>query len=208
MKRAFWITGALIGTLTIGVAVAQQGPGGPRQGGPGRGPGHEGRPPMPPAPLFAALDTNHDGEISADEIAAASTALLTLDKNSDGKITRDELHPTPPNPPQGDPLRQGGPGPRPGPGGPPRDGRMGPGGPGPMRLMDLDADGDGFVTLDEFVAPAKEHFAAIDTSGDGKIDQTEAMAVHPRRDAGRPEPKADGEPMNGARRVEGVKGGR
>ncbi len=57
-----------------------------------------GRPHGPPhgGPLFDALDTNHDGVISADEIANAATALKTLDKNGDGQITREELRPPPP----------------------------------------------------------------------------------------------------------------
>jgi Ca2+-binding EF-hand superfamily protein len=41
--------------------------------------------------LLNSLDTNHDGVISADEIAAASASLLTLDKNGDGQITPDEM---------------------------------------------------------------------------------------------------------------------
>jgi hypothetical protein len=40
-----------------------------------------------------ALDTNHDGQLSADEIANASASLLTLDKNGDGILTHDELCP-------------------------------------------------------------------------------------------------------------------
>ena len=48
---------------------------------------------MPPPPILVALDTNHDGQLSADEIANASASLLTLDKNGDGILTRDELCP-------------------------------------------------------------------------------------------------------------------
>lgn len=71
----------------------QQPPGGPR--GPG-GP-EAGR--RPPPPIIAALDLNHDGVISADEIAKAPESLKKLDKNGDGQLTRDELRP--PHPPGG-----------------------------------------------------------------------------------------------------------
>lgn len=70
-------------------------------------PGH--RP--PPSPLMAALDTNGDGELDADEIANASASLLKLDANGDGKLSREELRPqfhpgpggpdSPPPPPEG-----------------------------------------------------------------------------------------------------------
>jgi hypothetical protein len=52
----------------------------------------------PPLPVITALDANQDGVISADEIANASTTLLTLDKNGDGQLTRDEFCPPPPAP--------------------------------------------------------------------------------------------------------------
>lgn len=45
---------------------------------------------------MAALDADGDGVLSAAEIAAASTALLTLDANGDGKLTMDELRPKQP----------------------------------------------------------------------------------------------------------------
>ena len=48
----------------------------------------------PVPPIFAALDTDSDGTLSADEIANAGTSLKTLDKNGDGKITIDEARPT------------------------------------------------------------------------------------------------------------------
>ena len=44
---------------------------------------------------FAIFDTNHDGVISADEIAASSAVLAKLDKNGDGTLTTDELPPPP-----------------------------------------------------------------------------------------------------------------
>lgn len=46
-------------------------------------------------PLFAALDTNGDGVIDAEEIANAAESLKKLDKNHDGKITPDEVQPAP-----------------------------------------------------------------------------------------------------------------
>jgi len=51
----------------------------------------QGHRPLPPAPLFQALDTNHDGVIDANEIANARASLKTLDKNGDGQLTQDEF---------------------------------------------------------------------------------------------------------------------
>lgn len=56
----------------------------------------------PPPPIIAALDADHDGVISAEEIGNASKALLQLDKNNDGELTREELHPQGPPPREGD----------------------------------------------------------------------------------------------------------
>ena len=80
--------------------------------------GKEGRkPPMGPmGPLMAALDTDKDGVLSAEEIAAATENLKKLDKNGDGKIDRMELLPPRPQGKQGDNAQ----GPRDGRG--PRDG--------------------------------------------------------------------------------------
>jgi hypothetical protein len=61
----------------------------PPGGGAFAGPG-DGRP-LPP--LIRALDTNGDGEIDAQEIAAASASLRKLDRNGDGKLSGDEIHP-------------------------------------------------------------------------------------------------------------------
>ncbi len=55
--------------------------------------GPDGKRPVPP--IVAALDTNGDGIIDANEIANASASLLKLDKNGDGKLTPDEYRPHP-----------------------------------------------------------------------------------------------------------------
>jgi Ca2+-binding EF-hand superfamily protein len=58
----------------------------------GRG-GRGGEPPnfMKIDPIFAAVDADGDGEISAAELANAPAALKKLDKNGDGQITPDEV---------------------------------------------------------------------------------------------------------------------
>jgi hypothetical protein len=72
---------------------------------PADAPGHPQPPPEagcdlqrpPPSPLLVVLDTNHDGVISADEIANASQALLALDRNGDGQIDQEEMLPPRPD---------------------------------------------------------------------------------------------------------------
>ncbi len=73
-------------------ANRQQANGGGEGRGEGRGPGGRGGPNQFDV-AFNALDTNHDGEISSDEINNAATSLKTLDKNGDGQITEDEVMP-------------------------------------------------------------------------------------------------------------------
>ena len=77
-------------------------------------------------PVLIALDADKNGEISADEIANATTALKTLDKNSDGKLTEEELRPNGPPPGGGQGGGRGGQGGAGGrKGGPPPGGREG-----------------------------------------------------------------------------------
>lgn len=67
-------------------------------------------------PATAALDTDQNGELTADEIANASASLMKLDQNGDGTLTAEELLPKGP-PPGGGPGGQGGRGRGPGQGG-------------------------------------------------------------------------------------------
>lgn len=68
-----------------------------RGGGENRGPGGResgrGNPGsfMRLDPILAALDTNGDGEISAEELAAAPQSLKKLDTNGDGQLSADEV---------------------------------------------------------------------------------------------------------------------
>jgi hypothetical protein len=59
----------------------------------------------PPTPL-ALFDTDHDGRLSAAEIAAAPAVLRKLDTDGDGQLSGREM--MPPRPP-GAPGAQGGP---------------------------------------------------------------------------------------------------
>ena len=77
--------------LAADQAAGSPGGGGRRGGGPegGRGRGGPGAADV----AFTALDTNHDGRISADEIATAATSLKALDRDNSGSITEDEVRP-------------------------------------------------------------------------------------------------------------------
>jgi len=86
-------------------APRPQGP--PPQGQPPQGQPpqqwHPERPSGPPPALIRVLDGDHDGIISAAEIAGATAVLKTLDKNKDGKLMPNEFGtPKPNNPPPAD----------------------------------------------------------------------------------------------------------
>ena len=84
MKKSPLIAGALLGVsvLGLGIAVAQEGP-----GGMGRGEGHR-----PHAPRLAEVDTNEDGNISLEEIQANETSRFAdIDANGDGQVSAEEV---------------------------------------------------------------------------------------------------------------------
>lgn len=169
MKTKIAFMGALITVCLIGWAIAGQGKHGAVKGK-GLSSDEAAKPMLrggpPPMPVMAALDTDKNGELSAAEIDGAKAALLTLDSDGDGVLTAKELRPVPPEPPKDGEKPQAG-----------------------DHIMRLDANGDGYVTFEEFTAPMtaqmKEVFAKIDTSGDGNIDKDEAAAAPPPPPPGR-----------------------
>ena len=112
--------------------------------------GAQGRP--QPRPVLEALDTNHDGSLSPDEIQAAPQTLLLLDLNHDGQLTPDEIVP-----------------------------RLDNAGAKPdelvRQLMAFDKNNDGFLTQDELPARMAGMFRRGDTDHDGKLTPAEIRAM-------------------------------
>jgi len=119
-------------------------------------------------PLVQALDTDKDGEISADEIAKASVALKTLDKNGDGKLSGDELRPAP--------GAMGGER-----GGPRADTTEAVNG-----MMAFDKNGDGKLSADELPERMRGIVARADANKDGFATRDELAQALAVRGAGRP----------------------
>ena len=97
IQKMYPLRPSLLAALLCGVAAVSasaQAPGAP---GPLTTPPMQ-RMPAHPNPLFDALDTNHDGTISAEEIANASVSLKVLLKNGSDHLTRDDLRPSGPPP--------------------------------------------------------------------------------------------------------------
>ena len=171
-----------VATASLGVMMAQppEGFGGGRGGRGGRG-GPGGF--MRMNPIFQALDTDEDGELSKSEIKNAAKALRKLDKNKDGELTMDEVRP---NFPQGGPGGPGGgEGRRRGEGGP--EGRD-PGGPPQQgndpeemvkNLMAFDKNGDGKLSKDELPERMQGMLERGDTNKDGFLtpDEIRIMAA-------------------------------
>jgi len=98
---------------------------------------------------FDKLDANHDGVVSKDEfLASASAKFAQFDTAGDGKVTAAEIESAPKTQERA------------------------------VRIADrfvkkMDANGDGVVTQDEFVAAAKARFARLDKNADGYLDADE-----------------------------------
>ena len=158
------VVGLLAG---LGAAAAQDGRGAGQSGreGFGRGPGR-GRPGVG----FTTLDSNGDGVLDAQEIAAAAASLARLDKNSDGQIDSDEARPAMP-----EGRGRGGPG----------RGRGGDeGGAGSnvvedtvKALMAFDANGDGKLSRSELPERFQGIFDRGDEDKDGFLTADEIRKV-------------------------------
>lgn len=135
-------------------------------------------------PLFLALDTDKNGELSAAEIANAPTALKTLDKNQDGKLSQEEIRP---NFPEG--------------------GRGGPRGASNTeaieRIMAFDKNSDGKLSSDELPERMRNLMERADANKDGfltKEELTQAMNFTQRPAGG---PGASGGPAGDRRPPQG-----
>ena len=132
-------------------------------GGPGMGGGGMGGGARRPNPVREAIDADADGSLSADEIAASSTALAKLDKDTDGSLSSEELAPPP--------AAAAAPG---GTGAPAQPAGGGAGGPGggasrPNRLVAaIDTNEDGVISAEELAA-APTGLKSLDADSDGTI---------------------------------------
>ncbi|HMJ89850.1 MAG TPA: PQQ-binding-like beta-propeller repeat protein, partial [Candidatus Acidoferrum sp.] len=106
-------------------------------------------------PVLSTLDKDQNKEISADELAAAPTALPKLDKNQDGKLSEDELSPAREGQAGGERRRRG---------------------PGMMRMVKalsaLDADESGAIEQSE-IKNAVAALKKLDENSDGKLTDDE-----------------------------------
>lgn len=175
---------AFVLTLTVPALSMAQPPEGDRPDGPppeerqerNREGGPDGRPRFP-NPVLEAIDADKNGELSADEIANAATALKTLDKNSDGKLDMAEMRPNF----EGMGRGFGGP-----PGGPGFGGGQGGGGAEEMinRLIAMDANKNGKLEKDEVPERMQSMFSRADKNEDGAIDKEEMTAMARERAGG------------------------
>jgi|GEM_PF-5569498 len=116
-------------------------------------------------PIFKALDANADGELSAEEIAGASAALVTLDKNGDGKLSGEEIRPA--RQPRGDSPQQAA-----------------------HQMMEaLDKNKDGKITADELSDRQKAMIERQDINKDGALTEDELIKANEK--AAEPAPRLE-----------------
>ena len=143
----------------------------------------QGTPPGPPA--VKLLDANDDGELSASEIANASTVLAELDTDGNGRLSEEELKPKPPE-------GEGENGRRP-PRGEREENEERPANP----VMDtLDQNGDGSISKRE-LARASKSLLELDVDGNGALEKEE---MAPEEAAESEEGESGGRPPHPPRR--------
>lgn len=134
--------------------------------------------------MFASMDANHDGRISAGEHAAAAQAMFTrADANHDGYVSPEEMQGMHPHRADHDAMPQAA-GSKPAMAGMDQDDQM-PGSGGMHRDMDMrehfkamDSDGDGRISAREHAAGAAKMFASLDADHDGFLSRGEFDAGH------------------------------
>jgi Ca2+-binding EF-hand superfamily protein len=124
--------------------------------------------------LFALLNSHHDGRLRQRELQLAWARLAPWDRDGDGSIVRDEIPrqflvrlsqgPTADSLPLADgaviPI-------------PVAERKMAEAGGGPLWFYKMDRNGDGEISLREWLG-SKEEFQRLDTNGDGVISLEEA----------------------------------
>jgi Ca2+-binding EF-hand superfamily protein len=121
--------------------------------------------------VFGKVDKNGDGKIGKDEFPGKPERFAALDKNGDGFLTKEELQAA------GDKIRE----------------RLGDRKPGERIWGRLDTNNDGKVSRDEFQIGMTQVFSLLDRNGDGVISKA---------DRG-PRPLAQGDRQGTARKTRG-----
>lgn len=159
----FLCAAALLGAFSRAHEEGERGGqgGGPRGGGPG---GFMSR-----LPIMKALDKDQNGELSAEEIAGASAALVTLDKDGDGKLSAEEIRPV-----------------------------MQPRGETPHQIAErtfeaFDKNKDGKITADELPERMKAMIERADANKDGSVDHEELEKLIEKENPA-PAPRGEGGP--------------
>lgn len=125
----------------------------------------------PAADMFAKMDANGDGRVSAEEHAAAAHAMfIQADTNGDNVVTAAELAAVRDS--RADSSAQETASTR---GAPQADSAA-----AAAKIRVIDQDGDGKLTAAEHEAGAKHMFAQMDTNHDGYLSPEECEAGHAR----------------------------
>ncbi len=126
----------------------------PRVGAQVAGQAHAGHRGKRAQAIFAKLDANHDGVVTQDEyLAAANAQFKALDTAGTGQLTAAEIASSPKALDRDNHVAE-------------------------HIVKKLDSNGDGSVSLDEYLAAAKARFSKLDKNGDGFIDAGEITPRH------------------------------